>query len=141
MELNEFAVNLKEVVKEQSLALPIRKLATILLAKEYLTIGDWLKGMSDEDLDIMSMLVEVEPDDDMYIYEEASESIVLATLMLCRAESVYPETIEELQAHTGAFKLMVVATSLHRKGLIEAYYDNMSFGDDAGHRVIMKRID
>lgn len=139
MDINDFAIDMAEVAKYEDLPGVVRNLAKRLMKDGYLTIGQWLSSIAEDDLDILSEMVEVDQDDETY--EDASEAIVLMTLMLARSEGIYPESLGELSRYTGAFKMMVAGTTLARKGLVSAFYENMSFGDDAGNKVVFKRID
>ncbi len=104
-----------------------------------MTIGQWLGSISNDDLETLLEIVEVTPDD--AAYDDACEAIVLMTLMLARSEAVFPESMADVSSYTGAFKMMVAGTSLARKGLVECFYQNMSFGQDYGNKVVFKRID
>ena len=95
--------------------------------------------LSDSDIEYLSDVVEIRESDELY--NEASEEVVLITLLLIHAEGIYPETMHELSHHTGAFKMFVAGTSLARHGLAIAYYENMSFGDDVSDRVVFKKVD
>ena len=139
MDINDFAINLAEVVKHESLPPVTRNLAKRLMRDSYMTIGQWLGSISNDDLELLSEIVEATPDDDTY--EDACEAIVLMTLMLARSEAVYPESMEDISSYTGTFKMMVAGTTLARKGLVECFYQNMSFGADSKDKVIFKRID
>ncbi len=139
MDINDFAINLAEVAKYEELPAVTRNLAKRLMKDNYMTIGQWLGSISNDDLETLLEIVEVTPDD--AAYDDACEAIVLMTLMLARSEAVFPESMADVSSYTGAFKMMVAGTSLARKGLVECFYQNMSFGQDYGNKVVFKRID
>lgn len=141
-EMNSFVVNAAAVAECEDLSEAVRTLASFIADREYFTIGMYLENISDEDLEYMSRLIEVTLEEDgMEEYEHASEEIVLSTLMLVVGEGIYPESTEELAKYTGAFKMMVAGAGLARKGLVQAFYSNMSFGTDAADTIVFKRID
>lgn len=141
-EMKSFAVNAAAVVECEDLSEAVRNLARFILDREYMTIGIYLANASTEDMEYMTRLVEVTLEEDgPEAYDQASEEVVLATMMLVSAEGIFPETMEELAKYTGAFKMMVAGAGLARKGLIQAFYNKMSFGVDAGNEIVFKRID
>jgi len=60
--------------------------------------------------------------------------------MLGRAEDVHSETDEDLMKRVNHFMIMITCENLARKGLVKVFYENMSFGDDAGHRMVVQKI-
>ena len=137
--MHDILVNTKAVADCEDLSPVVRQLANNLLKNEYITVGSWLRSLSDSDIEYLSDVVEIRESDELY--NEASEEVVLLTLLLIHAEGIYPETMHELSHHTGAFKMFVAGTSLARQGLAIAYYENMSFGDDVNDRVVFKKVD
>ena len=61
--------------------------------------------------------------------------------MLGRAEDIHSENDDDLMHRVNQFMVMITCETLARKGLVKVYYENMSFGEDAGHRVVVKKID
>ena len=59
--------------------------------------------------------------------------------MLAKAEGVETDSIEDVHNHLNAFITLVAVASLERKGLIDADYDVMSFGEEFAHHTIAKR--
>jgi len=137
--MHDILVNTQAVADCEDLSPVVRQLANTLLKNEYITVGSWLRSLSDSDIEYLSDVVEIRESDELY--NEASEEVVLLTLLLIHAEGIYPETMHELSHHTGAFKMFVAGTSLARHGLAIAYYENMSFGDDVSDRVVFKKVD
>ena len=118
-------------------------LAADLKANPYTTVGQFLKNISNADLKILNDIVEshsgIEAEDE--VTDPALADIVLIAEMLGRAEDLVSENDEDLMHRVNQFMVMITCENLARKGLVKVYHENMSFGDDAGHRIVVKKID
>ena len=140
MKMNDIALRAEAIAECEDLSPITRALARTIIQNGYVTLGNWLRNLSDADIEYLSDVVEVSEDDDKDLFESASEEIVLLTLMLVNGEGINPESLEELSHNTGYLKMAVAGTSLARQGLVEVFYENMSFGEEAGDKVVFKRI-
>ena len=131
-----FVVNCAEVVKSKESLAVTRLLAADLLAKPYIAVGDWIQSVSDSDL---SVLVDgAEPDEND---EYKLEDLMLILMMLRQAEGLPPIKEDEgFREGCGQLVTFLVMESLARKKLVRIFYENMSFGDDMGDKVIVERL-
>ena len=131
-----YTVNCAEVVKSKDCLAVTRLLAADLIAKPYLQVGDWIKNVSDTDL--QTLINGAEPDEND---EYKLEDILLVVMMLRQAEGLAPmKDDEEFRAGCGQLVTLLVIESLHRKGLVRAFHENMSFGDDMGDKIVVEKI-
>ena len=140
---NGFDINYDNVIECKECLGVTRLLAADLKVNPYTTVGHFLKNISNADLKILNDIVEnhsgIEEDDE--VTDPALADLVLIAEMLARAEDIISENDEDLMKKVNHFMIMITCETLARKGLVKVYYDNMSFGDDAGHRIVVKKID
>lgn len=132
---SEMSINYAEVTKSKDLLAVTRLLAADLLARPYMPLGDYMKSISDNDL---QQLLEISEDDENPRYED----LILMSEMLAAAEGL-PGTfdLEEVQERISKFVSFIVIESLARKGLVEVFRENFSFGEDMGNKIVVKRKD
>lgn len=134
-EEDPFIIDLQKVSKFKPLTRITRTLAIDLMENPYLTVGDFFKGLNDMEVDELSQLCEREDD-------QAVMELLLLSEMLSRAEGVTSETPEEIGEKLGALRLMAAGVNLARKGLVNAYYNNMTFDSKTyGDKIIFKAKD
>ena len=126
-DIDNYEVNLNRVSEDKKTHSVIRLLAVDLQKNPYTSVGDWLQALSDHDLQsLIDDVCEADETDEM-----AMQSLILGTLMLSRAESVFIENEEQLAKASEMFRIFIVIASLQRKNMARALYQNMSFGEDA----------
>ena len=131
-----FTVNCAEVVRSKESLAVTRLLAADLLVKPYLAVGDWIRNVSDSDL--QTLIEGSEPDDND---EYKLEDLMLILMMLRQAEGLPPIITDEgFREGCGHLVSMLVVESLARKGLVKVFYENMSFGEDMGDKIVVERI-
>ena len=129
--MKDILINIKLVSESDEVSPLSRSLAQTIINKDYLTIGNWMKSLSNDEIEYLNDIINIGDTDELF--QEASSEIVLLTLLLVYSEGVYPETIEEVSMHTGIFKMIVAGTDMDRKGITKACYENMSFGEGLGN--------
>ena len=65
----------------------------------------------------------------------------MITELLARAEGVGATDLDEITRNISVMTVMIAGEALARKGLVEAFHHNMSFGDDFKDKPIFKKID
>ena len=125
-------INYERVLKTNSILPMVRLLAADLMNNPYMTIGAYLQRARDEDL---QLILEASEDEE----DERLSDILLMAEMLAKAEGVETDSFEEVYKHLNCFITLAAVASLERKGLIEADYDVMSFGEEFAHHAIAKR--
>lgn len=130
---DEMAINYAEVTKSKDLLAVTRLLAADLIARPYMSVGDYMKSISDSDL---AQLIEISEDDENPRYED----LILISEMLAAAEGL-PGTfdLEDVQKRIATLISFLVIESLARKNLVDVYRENFSFGEDMGTKIVVKR--
>lgn len=134
-DFDSYEVNYDRVAEDVKSHPVVRLLALNLKQNPYLTVGDWLQSLSDGSLDDMVELVNAEDTD-----EAAMSDMILLSLMLTRAEQVFMKSDDDLARSVGMLRMFVCLAGLQRKGMIKAFYENMSFGEDAMHLHVAEKI-
>jgi len=149
-ETGEFDILYDNIIKNKECLSITRILAADLQANPYYTVGQFLKNLNDVDLAELNDIVNCnfkhdldeadnEEDEDTKTDPRMADIVLLAE-MLSRGEDVVSKTDEELLAKINQFMIFISIESLRRKGLVEAYHSNMTFGNDGDERVIVKRL-
>lgn len=131
-----FSVVYSKVAESKDMLDVTRLLAFDLIANPYMTVGEFLKNMSDSNLEILLDVIEEDEDKEGGRYAE----LLLIAEMLARAEGEDEGDIDVLTLRTNAFTSFLVIESLARRGLVKIYRENMSFGEDMRDKVIVERL-
>lgn len=91
----------------------------------YLTLGDFLKSLSSNDLTALAIMCEIAEND-----ESALDDLVALSEMLSSAEGCPSENDKVACSNLAYFMTVIACESLNRRGLVDVDYSKMSFGDD-----------
>jgi len=134
-DFNGYNINYDMVVKCKSCLAVTRLLAADLMNKPYMTVGDFMRGLTDEDLETLAGFTDNE-DNPKY------EDLILITQMLCSAEGLENTfDIGEINERMSQFILLLTCEQLARKGLVKIYHENMSFGPDMENKVVVQKLE
>jgi len=131
-------INYQNVVASRDLLAITRLTAADLIKCPYMSLGDFFRDISDNDLKTLVDIIEIAEDEPEH---EALGNLVLLTEMLTTAEGVDKIDLVDAHERLNAFCMYVIVSSLHRKGLVKVHYENMSFGKDMGKKVVVERLD
>ena len=136
-ELSEgFSVNIHKLVSDTSLLAVTRLLAADMIARPYMAIGDFFKNLSDSDLQLL--LKAGEPNEQ----DEVMDDVLLIGMMLRSAEGLASlDSVKGAKSIVEQVITLLVLESLYRKKMIKLYHENMSFGEDAGDKIVCEKID
>jgi hypothetical protein len=138
MEDNEFEgpfnIVYDKVMKEKDFLPLTRTLAMDLSEAGYMRPGDFLKALSDGDVDALLKIADNEENPRL-------EEILLISEMLATGEGLEPSQDAEGVSHRmNAFCSFLAIEGLRRKGLVKVYHENISFGDDFGNKIIVEKL-
>jgi hypothetical protein len=138
-----FEINYDNVISCKDCLSVTRLLAVDLKENPYMSVGLFLKNISNSDLKILSDIVDqnFNIDDDDEVGDPSLADVVLIAEMLSRAEGIISESDEQLMQKVNQFMMYISVESLRRKGLVRVYHENMSFGEDAEKRVVVEKIE
>ncbi len=130
-----FHLNYSEIAKGRNRLSVTKLLATQLMETGYIVVGDFLKNMSDADLQALTNNME---DDAKNQYEE----LILVSEMLATGEGCEPSQ-NDVQFENRCHQLitLLVLESLYRKGMVKLYHENISFHEDMGDKLLVEKID
>lgn len=127
--LTEWSLELEKIRKQKQYSAVTRLLAATLMINPYMSVGTFFQTISDEDLQtLLEKAEEIKEFDGSE--SPGTEEILLIAMMLAQAEGSPAQNMEELHDNISILTVLIAGTSLARKGLVEACYDNMSFGPD-----------
>lgn len=134
---NSYHINYQMLLKDKNILSVTRNLALRLRDNPYLTVGDFLSSISDADLHML-----LNNSDKLNSNMDLMCDIVLITMMLSAAEGLDADAgNERMTRNVNAFVTFLAVESLSRHGLVKAYRQNMTFGDDYENNIIVERID
>ena len=134
-EFNGYNINYDMVVKSKYCLAVTRLLAADLMNNPYMTVGDFMRDLTDEDLTILTGVAD---DEDSPKYED----LILIAQMLCSAEGIENTfDLEEVQNRLSQFIMLLTCEQLARKGLVKIYHENMSFGPDMENKIVVEKLE
>jgi len=130
-----FEINYANVIRADDLLECTRDLARTLKHNPYLSFGDYMNEMPTAVLDELLEIADSEHNDHF-------DELVLLSEMLSRAEGLdASQTDEESVFRLNIFMSILAIEGLARKGLIQVYRENYSFGEDMLNKMVAKRLD
>lgn len=137
-----YSVDLHRVANYEGYSSCTRLLASNLINNPYVTPGEFIVGLSDYELEWLLESVDKlrEENEGLFDEDEDVDELILITLMLSQAEGVFVSTEEELFNSIKMFSLMLVGIRLSRDGIVKAYPEKFSFGEDMQEEVIFEMI-
>jgi hypothetical protein len=131
-----FTLDYDNIANAKELMGVTRSLATRMMTDSYINVGEYIKELSDENL--MALIVSSGGDDEL---EAQYEDAFLVAEMLANGEGLpVSKTLEDFSNRLSQLVGFVTIESLRRKGLVKVYYENMSFGEDVGDKILVERV-
>lgn len=130
----EFSINYEKVLHQETFLPVTRLLAADLIKSQYMPIGDFIKSLNDN---VLEELNEISADENHPNFEE----MILISEMLAAAEGTNFGGTPEVHQRLNMFMTWLIFESLKRKGLVKLYYENISFGEDMGDKIVVEKID
>lgn len=127
-----FSINYEKILEQKNMLPITRVLVGELQKNPYMLPGDFFRDIPDSTLNELQAVAE---DNDSAHFEE----LILMTEMLTQAEGLSSMSFEEMNRRTNQFIMYLTLESLKRKGLVKIHYENMSFGDEYGDKMIAER--
>ena len=125
-------INLKKVASAEAPFSSIVKMTALkLMENPYMSLGDFFKGLTNNDLTALNFMVDMIATDG-----QSQEDLVLLTEMLSRAEGAETADPRQGAMNVSYFCNLVTIVSLYRKGLVDVIFENMSFGLDMSDKPI-----
>ena len=128
MDLGVYRINYDTIIDDNKIPSAIRILAAKLKNNPMMTVGKFFENLSESELFGLRDLTE-NPDSHM-------PELVLLTMMLSAAEGTSAISEAELNANVMATVIFISTTVLHRQGLVTAYFDVFSYGEDMADTIM-----
>lgn len=144
-----YGVNIDAIIESEYSEI-VKSLAIQIKENPYITVGGYLQSLPQEDLDTLCDYVE-----DMHARNEAinngeiefdeedvpesENELLLLTLMLSQSEAGSLTSMGEMTSALSAFGVLLICTSLYRRGLVEMHFDKISLQADAGDNIVMEK--
>lgn len=139
-DFGNFQINYDKIIESADFLAVTRLLASRLKDNPYQNVGEFFKQLSDSDLGVLLEIVDQYQDNNDDTNTAHFEEVLLIAEMLAAAEGVSDRTVDDVMGRTTQFMVFVTLESLYRKKLIKLHHDNMSFGEDAGHKIVAEKI-
>ncbi len=131
----QYSINYALVANEKGLLSITRLLATSMAINPYMSIGDFLKNLSDHDLQTLLEIIDFGEDHTNF------DDIMLLSGMLSAAEGIPCKSIDDYHKCMNMFMTFLTVESLYRKKLVKIFRENMSFGDDMMDAKVAEKLD
>lgn len=130
-----YSINFQKVVECKDFLSTTRLLAANMMVNPYITVGDFLKDISESDL--QTLLNRAEDIEEGNI----GEDFILLSEMLATGEGLeFSADVDEVTARVNQFIVFLTIESLARKKMVKIYHQNFSFGEDAGKKIIVEKL-
>ena len=143
-ENGEYTVVLS-VIGEDTDRLPITcHLARELMENPYMTIGQFLRNLTNDDLKSMCDIIEQQFEHDRADDGEIAayyEDVVLVSLMLAQAEGLTVNGVEDVERFSNTLAVLLTAEGLKRKGFVKMHYEHISFGEEYADSIVAEKTD
>lgn len=136
MESNDdiFVVNYSKVIEDKNLLAVTKLLAKDLMHTGYSSVGKFIQSLSDSDLHSLLQTGEEE-------CENQYEDLIVISEMLAAGEGCDIEMTKDIACdRLSALIMFLTIETLHRKGLVKAYHENMSFHPDSGDNIVVEKL-
>ena len=138
-DFENFELNYDKIVQSTEFLAVTRLLAAQMKETPYRKVGEFFKQLSDNDLDTLSDICD-EYHDNKDENTAHFEELLLIAEMLAAAEGVNDRTLDDVMGRTTQLMVFIALEALYRKNMIKLHHDNMSFGDDAGSKIVAEKI-
>jgi hypothetical protein len=140
-DLSNIRINYDKIIESTEMLSVTRMLAIDIKKNPYTTVGDFIKNLSDGDLGMLLDIIDRDNmDDDVAENNVHLSDIMMIAEILARAEGLETNDLEDITKRMQMMSIYIVIESLTRKGLVKPHYHNMSFGDDAGDKMIVEKL-
>ena len=130
-----FHLDYQNILKNKETLAVTKLLATELMTNGYIVVGDFIKNLTDADLQALTDNME---DDAPNQYQD----LILVSEMLATGEGCGPSGNDtEFESRAHHFITLLILESLHRKGMVKLYHENISFHEDMGDKLLVEKID
>ena len=129
-----FYVNYDKIASEKTLLSVTRLLAVEMTKNPYIVVGDFLKQLSNGDLDTLLEIIDVGEDHQNF------SDLMLISEMLATGEGLERGTVDVMHQRINQFLVFVSCEALDRKGLVKVHHKNMSFGEDMANAIVVEKI-
>jgi len=128
------AISYDKVIKCKDFLPLTRTLAMDLSDSGYMRPGDFLKALSDSDVDTLLKITEDEENTRL-------DEVLLISEMLATGEGLeQSKDAEQVSERMNAFCAFLAIEGLSRKGLVKVYHENISFGEDFGNKIVVEKL-
>jgi len=127
-------ISYDNVMKEKDFLPITRTLAMDLLQSGYIRPGDFLKALTDSDVDALLKIADNEENPRL-------EEILLISEMLATGEGLErSQDADGITIRMNSFCGFLAIEGLRRKGLVKVYHENISFGEDFGNKIVVEKL-
>lgn len=134
-ETKPFVVNYRHIAASAELLRVTRALALLFINNPYMSVGTFFKNIEQEDLEALIEIIEEGPDNPNF------GELMLIAEMLAVGEGLDSGNVSIIENRVNQFLVLLACESLYRKGLVKIYHENMSFGEDAGDKIIVEQYE
>ena len=135
IEFSGFHLDYQNILKNKETLAVTKLLATELMTNGYIVVGEFIKNLTDADLQALTDNME---DDAQNQYQD----LILVSEMLATGEGCGPSGNDtEFESRAHQLITLLILESLHRKGLVKLYHENISFHEDMGDKLLVEKID
>jgi hypothetical protein len=124
-----FQLDFNKIYENNTVSSITKTLAFTIQQCGYYSIGDFFKGLSDDDLSTLN---------DWFESRDCEEEILLLVLLLSKGESTECSDLDMLVDRFTKLGIFATSESLYRNGYVDLFHDKLSFGEDMIDEVFVR---
>lgn len=124
-----FQLDFNKIYENNTVSSITKTLAFTIQQCGYYSIGDFFKGLSDDDLSTLN---------DWFESRDCEEEILLLVLLLSKGEATECSDLDMLVDRFTKLGIFATSESLYRKGYVDLFHDKLSFGEDMIDEVFVR---
>ena len=124
-----FQLDFNKIYENNTVSSITKTLAFTIQQCGYYSIGDFFKGLSDNDLSTLN---------DWFESPDCEEEILLLVLLLSKGEATECSDLDMLVDRFTKLGIFATSESLYRNGYVDLFHDKLSFGEDMIDEVFVR---
>lgn len=121
----EYGINYQSIVNSPDFGELTKSCARTIQYRTYLSVGDYFKSLTVDELQCLMIMNEL-----AMTQTKAFDDVIAIVEMLANAEGCPTRKNEEVRTNFLYFISLCEIVAMDRRGLVEVFYENMTFGID-----------
>jgi hypothetical protein len=132
-----YTIRVDEIIDNKKLLPITRRLAKKIASHGYITVGEFILVMEDEELEHLIEFIPSANEEAPESYDSVSSELMLLSELLALGEGLPSANVADIITRTSFFAKLLIFESLYRKGIINAFHENWTLDLDINNDSIL----